>query len=169
MSSDVFNIVLICSGNSCRSPIAEGLLKRKLPENLRDFVNITSAGTLGINGSPATPFAVQVAQEFGADISHHRSRGLTGELIHESDVIFVLANDHKKILLSHFPELSENIFLLKSFDRNHKKNYDENIYDPIGGSLETYRECAAIINEEINRIWPRLQMLIESKLGKRNS
>jgi protein-tyrosine phosphatase len=166
MTSETFNILFVCSGNSCRSPIAEGLMKTKLTNEFRERVTVDSAGTLGLDGNPATDFAIHVASELGADISQHRSRGISEELVKDADIIFAMTPEHQAYLEKAFPEVRDNVFLLKTFDRQPGEEFDEFIDDPIGGTLAVYRECARIINEELERILPRLARLIEEKMGK---
>lgn len=167
MKSRTFKILFACSGNSCRSPMAEGLLKSKLPVELKDRVTVQSAGTLGLNGNPATNFAIEVTQDLGANIFHHRSQGLTEELVKDADLIFAMAPEHRIFLQNHYPEVRENVFLLKSFARDPDDKYDERIEDPIGGNLEVYKKCVQIIDSELDRILPRLIQLIEEKLSSR--
>lgn len=164
MNSREFNILFICTGNSCRSPIAEGLLKAKLPLELKEKVIVHSAGTLGMEGNSATEFAIAVANEKGADISQHRSHGLHETLLKNSDIIFAMAPEHKEFVERKYPETRENVFLLKSFGRNPDDKYYNSIEDPIGGSLKVYQECCDIIDSELDRIMPRLKSLIEEKL-----
>ncbi len=166
MTSKNFNILFVCSGNSCRSPIAEGLMKIKLPAEYRERVVVRSAGTLGLDGNPATHFAIQVARDLGAEISQHRSQGVSEELVNEADLIFAMTPEHKSYLEKAFPEVRENVFLLKAFDRQHGEEFDEFIDDPIGGTFAVYQECARIIDAELERILPRLTRLIEEKVGE---
>lgn len=167
MSSDTFNILFVCSGNSCRTPMAEGLMKTKIPPALTGKVSVASAGTLGIYGAPATDHAVQVASEFGADVSDHRSQGISAELAQWADIIFAMSFEHREFLQRHFPRSRDNVFLLRSFDRPADAAQNDSISDPVGGSLELYRECCLLINEELDRILPRLLTLIAEKVGDR--
>ena len=165
MDSKTFNILFVCSGNSCRSPIAEGLLKAKLAADFKDNVVVQSAGTLGINGNPATDFAIQVTTELGGDIVQHRSQGLTKELVREADIIFCMAPEHEKYIVSLIPEVRENVFLLRSFARSPEEKFTERIEDPIGASLEVYQQCGELIAAELDRILPTLKKLMAGKVG----
>jgi len=165
VSSDTFNILFVCSGNSCRTPMAEGLMKSKISVRFKSAVQVRSAGTLGINGSPATDFAIMTAGKLGANISQHRSQGITEKLVKESDLIFAMASEHIDFLHKHYPEIRENVFLLRSFGRDPEAKMVEDIADPIGGPLEHYRQCGELINSELQRILPRLNQLIKEKLN----
>ncbi len=162
-----FHILFVCSGNSCRSPLAEGLLRIKLPSRLHDEVVVKSAGTLGIDGSPAARYSVELVQEMGGDISNHRSRGVTEELMRETDLILAMAAEHVDYLHEEFPQYRENIFLLKRFGRAageaNTDDSDDDIFDPVGSSKETYRLCAEIIDEELERIMPTLVNFIQQR------
>jgi protein-tyrosine-phosphatase len=157
-----FQILFVCSGNSCRSPMAEGILRAKLPPHLLNRVVIHSAGTLGINGRNATDEAIQVMQELSIDISEHISQGITSDMVHDANIIFVMAHDHLKFMKRNYPERQDDIFLLKTFDRKSKTLDLESILDPIGLSMETYRNCRDTLEAEISRILPRITRLIEN-------
>jgi len=158
-----YQILLVCSGNTCRSPIAEGLLKRKLPAHLQTEVGVISAGTLGIENQPATPNATTVTKERCGDIESHRSKGVSKHLIKDADIIFCMAQEHKSYILHHFPAYRENVFLLRDFATEAGQKMDDpDIFDPIGSSLNVYRECCKIIESELDRILPYLVDLIEN-------
>lgn len=145
--SSTANIVFVCSGNSCRSPMAEGIMKKKLSEKLKCNVDellekgykVTSAGTMGINGAPATVEAVNACMDMGCDISGHVSTGLTSDIVAESDYIFVMSNSHYRQVLGLCPEAVTKCFLL----------WESEIDDPIGRDQPVYDCCAELIEKAI--------------------
>lgn len=140
--------------------MAAGLLKAKLPPHLREEVEVLSAGTLGLVDRPATSNAIRATSERGADISNHRSRALSEELVAGSDIIFCMAREHKNYLLRHFPSYRDNVFLLRDFAASEKLD-DPDIFDPIGSSIGVYRECCRMIESELDRTLQYLVDLIE--------
>lgn len=162
--NSTYTILFVCSGNSCRSPMAAGLLQKRLYPVYGDQVKIHSAGTLGIEKNPATINAIEVAKEKGVDISNHLSKGVNKADISNADIIFVMENHHKQYLERYHPKFKENIFLLKTFATGSDKPKNVSIGDPIGQSLKIYRRTINQIEKELNRILPQLKKLIEAKL-----
>lgn len=161
-----FTILFVCSGNSCRSPMAAGLLQKKLYPEFGKTVRVHSAGTLGIYENPATLHAIRVSQEKGVDISTHRSKGVNETDIAEADIIFALAEHHKDFLDRYYPHLKDNIFLMKSFSTGADKPSNLSIEDPIGGDLKKYRKTINEIEKELERILPQLKVLIHARIRK---
>ena len=159
-SDNTYQVLFVCSGNTCRTPIAEGLLKVKLPPHLQREVKVVSCGTLGIEGQPATPNSITVAREKNANTSSHCSQGITEKLVADSDIIFCMAEEHQKYILHHFPAYRDNVFLLRDFGAKQKLD-NPDVFDPIGSSIGVYRECCRIIDTELNRILPYLVDLID--------
>ena len=160
-----FVIIFVCSGNACRSPIAEGILKKKLYPIFSDRIKIHSAGTLGIENHPATPNSVSVAKEKGVDISAHISKGITKNIVEEADLIFVMATLHRNFIVVHFPEAKDKVHLLTNFDLEQSEQKNESVKDPIGENLKFYRRVVSHIENEIDRILPELITLIANKLS----
>lgn len=157
-------ILFVCTGNQCRSPMAEALFRHMLKEknikNGRDF-HIESCGTGGFNGCPATFEAIEVMKEHGVDLSRHISRGMSEEILAGADIIFAMAKRHEDILAMLCPQHSTKIHLLKRYISTHcsgsnDTEYDLEIHDPIGKDISAYREVYKQLEsafEEIFTIW----------------
>jgi protein-tyrosine-phosphatase len=144
--------------------MAEGLLKARLPIELKEHVIVRSAGTMNIIGSRATPYAIMAAKKFGADINQHRSRGISSQLILKADIILVMDETHKGYLNQYFPSAREKFFLLKEFMKDHSNGDNLNIDDPIGASFHFYEIIAREISNEVDRVLPAIRKLIQTKI-----
>ena len=131
------NILTVCTGNICRSPMAEGILKKAFENNQR--AKISSAGTHALTGNPASEFAVISAKENGIDISGHTARGLNVEIIKGNGIILCMETSHIEYVLSLAPELYKRVFNLADFSESSRRIKE--IPDPYGCSLREYREC----------------------------
>jgi len=134
-------VLFVCTGNICRSPMAEALLRHNLPPDSR--WRVQSAGLSAFPGDAASEGAVQALAEVGIDLRPHRSRPLTPELVAAAQVIVALTRDHRDEILSLFPAANQHAFLLRAFDPRIGDNKD--ISDPIGGTLAVYRRCRDMI------------------------
>jgi protein-tyrosine-phosphatase len=144
--------------------MAEGLLKARLPIELKEHVIVRSAGTMNIIGNRATPYAIMAAKKFGADINQHRSRGISSQLVLKADIILVMDETHKAYLNRDFPLAHKNIFLLKEFMKDHSNGDNLNIDDPIGASFHFYEIIAREISNEVDRVLPAIRKLIQTKI-----
>src|SRR6202795_5384516 len=110
-------ILVVCTGNICRSPIAEGLLRNALQGRFGEAAPaVSSAGTSGVEGSDAMPESVQAAYELGVDISGHRGRRLPGGIADEADLLLCMASNHSDVLTFEF-DLGPRAFTLKELVR----------------------------------------------------
>jgi protein-tyrosine-phosphatase len=141
-------ILLVCTGNMCRSPMAEVVLKDLLHTDGQDHLyHVHSAGTWTIDGRGASPLAIEAMQEAGLDLTGHRTHHLTPEDVRQAALILVMTQDHKESLLAEFPEVGQKTFLLSELVGN---RYD--ISDPSGGDiLDPYRQCAHEIESLLRR------------------
>jgi len=133
----VNTVLFVCSGNICRSPMAEALLRAGLPTE--GGWRASSAGIFAVPGLPASPEAVLALAEIGLDLGAHRSRALSAAMIAEATLVVPMTATHRDFLLGLQPAARDKVFLLRSFDRAVAGRAD--LDDPIGGSLETYRRC----------------------------
>ena len=159
-----YGILFVCTGNTCRSPMAEGLFRNKLPKNLVHRVVVRSAGIAGLSGAQASPNAIAAANEYGADILDHQSQSITEELLRSSHLVLCMARHHMDYLIERFPAYRDNYFLLMDFAAG-RNSQSEDVFDPIGGTLSTYRECCDLIDFELDRILPFILRLIEEKIS----
>jgi len=130
-------ILTVCTGNICRSPMAEGMLK-KMPAGLRN-ISVASAGTHALTGNPATDFALIAAHEKGIDISGHRARLLEPALIQDSDIILCMEPSHAEWVISVSPSSAKKVYILADFSGPGKRL--GKIADPYGCGIPEYREC----------------------------
>ncbi|MFC1477306.1 low molecular weight protein arginine phosphatase [candidate division KSB1 bacterium] len=145
------NILFVCTGNICRSPMAEGILKVKAEEL---DIEVASAGTHAYDGLPASGPAVDFAENLGIDISGHSSRRLSGDMLKKADLVLVMAYEHLDFVGDNYPEFMNKVFLLREFGRESDAAEDPEVHDPVGGNERNYKECILILMEEIGRILP---------------
>src|SRR5918992_3833323 len=139
-------VLFVCTGNICRSPMAEGLFRHATKG--RNEFRVVSAGVGAVDGLPPSEFAVRALRELGIDISKQRSRMLTAELVNQADYIFGMTHSHVDAITLLYPQAAEKTFLLREFDET-LESYENDISDPIGGSYEIYLNCRDQIEQGI--------------------
>ncbi|PYJ99171.1 MAG: ribose 5-phosphate isomerase B [Verrucomicrobia bacterium] len=142
-------ILFVCTGNVCRSPMAEGLFRNAV-KGRGDF-RVFSAGVGAIEGQPPSAYAVQALRELGIDISQQLSRMLTADVVNEADYIFGMTHGHVDAVNLLYPHATEKTFLLREFDET-LDVFEKDISDPIGGSYEIYLDCRDQIEQGIASI-----------------
>jgi L-threonylcarbamoyladenylate synthase len=159
-----FIITFVCSGNICRSPMAEGILKKLFEKSkfIRQ-VKINSAGTLNLMPTRASEEAIKISQNYKVDISKHLSKPVDRLILDEANLIICMAAYHYNILLKNHPEYAAKTYMLKSMNRE-EDLIDPSIADPIGMSEEFYEQIYGEIETEMKRILPHLVEKIEKYL-----
>jgi RpiB/LacA/LacB family sugar-phosphate isomerase len=139
-------ILFICTGNVCRSPMAEALFRHELRG--RGEFRVFSAGIGAMDGQPPTPHSVTAMRELGMDISGQRSRLLTAELVRQADFIFGMTRSHVDTIALLYPQAAEKTFLLREFDET-LESFEKDISDPIGSPYDVYVHCRDQIEQGI--------------------
>jgi protein-tyrosine phosphatase len=174
------SILVVCTGNVCRSPIAEGLLRAAFASRLgADAPTVSSAGTMGWSGSAADPNSVEAAAERGVDISDHRARELTTRDVTTATLILGLSGEHAAAVVAQDPDAAPRTFTLKEVVRLLEalpsavgddlasraaaaaalrssgfagNPDDQDVADPLGMSLDSFRAVAWELNEWVARL-----------------
>lgn len=157
-------ITFICSGNICRSPMAEGILKKLLDKSrFSRQVTINSAGTLNLMPTKASEEAIRISHNHKVDIGKHRSQPVDKPILDDANIIICMAVYHQNILLKNYPEYADKMFILKSMNRE-EGLADPSIADPIGMTEEFYKRIYDEIESELKRLLPHLLDKIEKYL-----
>lgn len=143
------HVLMLCAGNICRSPLAHHYLERRLAERGIEDVTVDSAGIAGRGGRPSPTNAVTVATEHDIDLSEHRSKDITAELLAEADVAFLMDIRNYRYYVREFPEYAHKLFLLGAVSTRGPayRDGDDEIIDPEGESEATFR----LIYDEVTR------------------
>ena len=137
-------VLFVCTGNTCRSPMAEKLFEYRKGDDL-DWT-AASAGIFADQQSPATPYSIEALKEWNLDLSRHRSQPTTLQLLKEADLIVTMTSGHQMNLVRHFPEVGNRVCLIKSFGSS---KVPADISDPFGGSLNIYKKTRDEIDQAI--------------------
>lgn len=154
--------LFVCTGNTCRSPMAEGALMVLLEKERPGQYEVFSAGTSAATGHPATMYAIEAARTWDCDITGHSSQPLTAELIEGADLVFAMTENHHAEILRICPKAAARTYLLKSYPDLSSKG--AGVADPIGRPLEKYNHVFLEIGEYLGKHLPLIVKEIDEKL-----
>ena len=151
----MLRILLICTGNTCRSPMAEVFLQEKIKQGgLAEHVKVLSAGLYAREESPASSGAQAAAAKRGLDLSAHRSRQLLPEYVQAADLVLTMTHSHKAAVTDMAPEAAGKVYTLAEF-----AGEQDNVPDPFGCSCAVYEACAAAIERLLDKAWDKIMGL----------
>jgi protein-tyrosine-phosphatase len=152
-------VLLVCTGNVCRSPMAEGLLRKLLRDNdQHGEVVVESAGTFAPEGAPASSDAVEVAAEMGVDLRGHVARALSARLIGRADLILTMEPEHAGHLLASFPEAAGKTRLITTF--GDPAGDPLGVPDPIGRGQDVYKKTLRLIETSLRAALPKIFAMV---------
>lgn len=142
-------IMFICTGNICRSAMADALMKKLAKDSNKD-IEVYSCGIFAEDGDMPTFNAVEAIKEYDVDLKLHRATNIRNSKIEDMDIILCATVSHKNNVINMYPNLKDKIFTIKEYADYDKNDLD--ISDPWGYDIETYRFCASTISKCLNKI-----------------
>ena len=149
-------VLFVCTGNSCRSVMAEGLFRKMAQERSLDIA-ARSCGTSALEGIGASIETRRVMKDRGVDVGGHRGRKISPDIIDRADIIFVMQTAHRDYVNALFPDARDRVYLLSDFYPGEKREFTTGIPDPIGMGGEFYQNVLEVIQKSLEGVFERLQ------------
>ena len=150
------HVLFVCTGNVCRSPMAAALFNGMARQaNESELYDAHSAGTWALDNEPASKHAIAAMDERGIDLTQHRGRTVTQELIEQAAVVIVMTHNHYEALGAEFPKQRKKIHLMSELS-----DHSFDIADPYTGTFEEYQNCARELDELIEKGYERIKSWI---------
>jgi protein-tyrosine phosphatase len=152
-------ILFVCSGNTCRSPLAVAALRAELGEDAA-AIEIDSAGTAAVAGEPASTGSLRVAAASGFDLSGHRSKPLTRERVKDADLVFVMTPSHRAAVEA-LGAPGDRVHVVSEWPA--PGDPGSPVFDPFGASIEAYEECWSRLRRHARRIAPHVRQALRER------
>ena len=158
-----YTIMFVCTGNTCRSPMAQVALEVLLGKRRPGMFDVISSGTHAADGFPATAYAAEAVKLWDGDLSSHRSQQLTPALIKKSDLVLAMTSEHLAEIRRLVPAAKAYSYLLKNFPEPSVNG--EGVEDPIGQPLQRYNETFLEIGEYLGKHLPEIERRVDASFG----